>query len=139
MTDSTYALKIPIEIDNSGNFLYISNVLQNVRQNLKMIILTNPGEKLMDPNYGLGIRKYLFEPARGSVDISVTEQNYAKVNLKPHQEQILIELTKQVNKYNPEILIRSVQAVTQDNILLLTIKYNFKGYIDDSIEVSVNL
>jgi phage baseplate assembly protein W len=31
------------------------------RQNLKMLILTIPGERIMDPNFGVGLRRYLFE------------------------------------------------------------------------------
>tara|TARA_R100000808_G_C2155443_1_gene167949 strand:+ start:16921 stop:17316 length:396 start_codon:yes stop_codon:yes gene_type:complete len=30
-------------------------------QNLKMLVLTAPGERIMDPNFGVGLRNYLFE------------------------------------------------------------------------------
>ena len=30
-------------------------------QNLKMLILTSPGERIMDPEFGVGLRNYLFE------------------------------------------------------------------------------
>ena len=30
-------------------------------QNLKMLVLTNPGERMMDPNFGVGIRQFIFE------------------------------------------------------------------------------
>ena len=34
---------------------------QLAKQNLKMLILTIPGERIMDPSYGVGLRRYLFE------------------------------------------------------------------------------
>jgi phage baseplate assembly protein W len=34
---------------------------QLAKQNLKMLILTAPGERIMDPSFGVGLRNYLFE------------------------------------------------------------------------------
>ena len=34
---------------------------QLAKQNLKMLVLTSPGERIMDPNFGVGLRRYLFE------------------------------------------------------------------------------
>ena len=31
------------------------------KQNLKNLILTSPGERMMDPLFGVGIRRFLFE------------------------------------------------------------------------------
>ena len=31
------------------------------RQNIKMVVLTSPGERIMDPEFGVGARNYLFE------------------------------------------------------------------------------
>ena len=31
-----------------------------IKQNLKMLLLTRPGEYVMDPNYGVGLPDYLF-------------------------------------------------------------------------------
>ena len=29
-----------------------------IKQNLKMLILTNPGERVMDPEFGVGIKQF---------------------------------------------------------------------------------
>lgn len=139
MADPTYTIKLPIEVNNSNNFEYISDLLENTRQNLKMLILTSPGEKIMDPEYGLGIRKYLFDPVNGSVDTSRVDLGYVNINLKEHRQEIFIELTKQVNEYNPEIKIENIETDIQDNILFLKIYYNYKGFISDSLQMSINL
>lgn len=45
---------------NSG-YLLVTDIRQNIKQNLKMIVLTNPGERVMDANFGVGLRRFLFE------------------------------------------------------------------------------
>jgi len=32
-----------------------------VKQNIKMLLFTSPGERVMDANFGVGLRSYLFE------------------------------------------------------------------------------
>jgi len=45
------------------------SVLESVKQNLKMLLLTSPGERVMLPDFGVGIRRYLFEMAnQGTYD-----------------------------------------------------------------------
>ena len=55
---------IPEEIttDSNGNVLskkYIG--LEALKFNLRNILLTIPGEKISDPNFGVGLQQYLFE------------------------------------------------------------------------------
>ena len=63
--------------DNSG-FHMIDSLKVNIKQNLKMLILTNPGERVMTPNFGVGIRKYLFEV--------VSDEVYAEIDSKIKQQ-----------------------------------------------------
>jgi len=35
--------------------------IEVIKFHLKNIVLTNPGEKLSDPNFGVGLKKYLFD------------------------------------------------------------------------------
>jgi len=53
---------LPLIYDqNDGPFRLTKSIKQALIQNFKNLILTNPGEKMMDPNFGVGIREYLFE------------------------------------------------------------------------------
>jgi phage baseplate assembly protein W len=60
-------------------------------QNFKNLILTNPGERMMDTEFGVGITKYLFEP-----------QNTFVYN------QIQTRMEEQVRRYMPSIKIIEV-------------------------------
>tara|TARA_R100001132_G_C3261233_1_gene85293 strand:+ start:134 stop:529 length:396 start_codon:yes stop_codon:yes gene_type:complete len=56
------AVQLPLIQDKiDGFYLLIKDYETLSRQNLKMLLLTNPGERIMDPNFGVGIRKYLFD------------------------------------------------------------------------------
>ena len=53
---------LPLIYDlNDGPFRLTKSIKQAITQNFKNLVLTNPGERMMDPNFGVGIREYLFE------------------------------------------------------------------------------
>lgn len=56
-----YSPKIPYTRDTIDGFSTNKTALETIRQDLKMLLLTNPGERMMNPDYGIGIRRYLFE------------------------------------------------------------------------------
>lgn len=54
--------KIPLLIDAiDGHYGLNKTIHEAVQQNLKNLILTQKGEKIMDSNFGVGLRSYLFE------------------------------------------------------------------------------
>ena len=83
--------------DNSG-FHMVTTLKGNIKQNLKMLILTNPGERVMDPNFGVGIRRYLFEV--------VSDEVYAEIDSK---------IKQQVSLYLPYLKITRVQFARDPN------------------------
>lgn len=57
-----YSPKLPLTKDaNDGLYALNKTALESIKQDLKMLVLTNPGERMMDPNYGVGLRRILFE------------------------------------------------------------------------------
>ena len=54
--------KIPLLLDKTQpGFELINNYRDLIKQNMKMILLTNPGERVMLPEFGVGISGLLFE------------------------------------------------------------------------------
>ena len=51
----------PLQFSNNGSYLNHPDKASLVRFHLTNLLLTNPGEKISDPDYGVGLRKYLFE------------------------------------------------------------------------------
>ena len=85
------------ESDNGG-FEMIATLNMMIKQNLKMLILTNPGERVMVPNFGVGIRRYLFEV--------VSDEVYAEIDSK---------IKQQVSLYLPYLKITRVQFARDPN------------------------
>jgi hypothetical protein len=104
--------KLPLQTDPNDGYALNKTYADMVSQNLKMLILTAPGERIMDPEFGVGIRNYLFE------------QNHSTT----HQE-IDLKIKNQVNKYMPFLDVRTVilgPDEIQDgnpNLLKIQIKY----------------
>ena len=54
--------KLPLTIDSVfGPYNLLTDYNSLAQQNLKMLILTNPGERMMDTSFGVGLLGYLFE------------------------------------------------------------------------------
>jgi len=53
--------KLPIQRDPQDGYALTKTHSEMVLQNLKNILLTVPGERIMDPMFGVGLRTYLFE------------------------------------------------------------------------------
>ena len=57
-----YAAQLPLQYDSvDGPYTLLKDVSAVGKQNLKMLVLTNPGERIMNPDFGVGISRYIFE------------------------------------------------------------------------------
>ena len=89
---SGIAPRLPLVFDNVfGPYGLITDFETLAKQNLKMLILTNPGERMMDTQFGVGLRKYLFEQNEGST--------YSEIQTR---------IRNQVQRYLPFIGIKRI-------------------------------
>ena len=57
-----YGPKLPLKsTPDDGKYGLTKSITENTAQNLKNLILTCPGERIMDPEFGVGLKLYLFE------------------------------------------------------------------------------
>ena len=92
-----------------------------VKQNIKMILLTCPGERMMITNFGLGLRNYLFQMPTQSL-----------VN------EIKSKAVQQLSQYSPPISIRNMEVNFENDILYFKLDYIVNlTKVSDSIEVEV--
>src|SRR5215213_9245190 len=54
-------LAFPPRVDADGRLAWSAGEA-NVRESIHLILLTEPGERLMREEFGCGLRRYLFEP-----------------------------------------------------------------------------
>lgn len=73
---------LPLIYDqNDGPFRLTKSIGQEIVQNFKNLILTNPGEKMMDPEFGVGIREYLFELEASGIKQEIIEKINQQVSI----------------------------------------------------------
>ncbi len=104
------AVRLPLRQDSGDGFTLIKNFETMIKQNFKMLILTAPGERVMDPGYGVGMKGYFFS--------NVHENTYAEIDTK---------IREQVNTYMPFVTIQEVSFNTSEqdmNKLGVAIKYS---------------
>ena len=113
------SLKLPLAYDSEdGPYRLTKTLGENVQQNFKNLMLTNPGERVMIPGFGAGIRQLLFEP--------ISEELFDRVRSR---------IFSQVRAFMPFVTIEDVflnsQSDRQDfgpNEVQITIVYNIYSY-----------
>ena len=80
--------KLPLVSDAAdGPYLLNKTVEEATKQNLKNLVLTQPGERVMDPFFGVGIRSFLFEQDNQFLEESIREVIGSQVSsYLPHVE-----------------------------------------------------
>ena len=116
--------KLPLIRGDVNDFELITSYLDLVKQNFKNVMLTNPGERVMEPEFGVGIRNYLFE-------------NFNNTTYK----QIDTKIRKQVDMYMPAITINEVSfdGSAQDaNLLGIAIIFSIHSIgVRDLLEFTI--
>lgn len=124
-----YSPKLPIISDPEDGFRLTKTLPEMAKQNLKMLVFTNPGERMMDPKFGVGIKSYLFE--------NNNQITYGKIESK---------ITDQVRTYLPYINIEkisfsagTVDASIAENFIGIRIEYSIENLgLFDLLEISLN-
>lgn len=138
MATSFYQAKLPLEINEQDSFVKINNESANIKQKLRMIVLTNKGEKIMNPDFGVGIQKYLFENNNKKINYNYNSlgalETIDSINIA---EEIKMEINSQVNKYLQEINISNIEILIENNTLYTKIEYEIRGFFQDSLTINL--
>lgn len=105
----------PLREQAEGKYetLEVTDLTKVVDQNIKMILLTRKGERLTNPNFGVGLHNYLFEEYN-TVQNGLSSQ-------PPLRENIISQLAR----YAPEIRIDNLTINTSIDGRLLNIKIKY--------------
>ena len=119
-----YSPKLPVLRDPQDGFGLTKSIPEAVQQNLKNLLLTSPGERVMDIDFGVGLRSALFQ------------QNTLSL-----REDIQAEIERQVAKYMPFVNIQQInfgQEETFEETLNIQVRYSI-GQLDavQILELSV--
>ncbi len=105
--------EVPLSRDHRhGVYALITTYKEEIKQNFKNLLLTSPGERVMNPDFGVGLRRYLFEFRDHSLPL------------------IRQRIEQQVSKYMPFIRINKIDLNTDEmntgnpNIISIKIIYD---------------
>jgi phage baseplate assembly protein W len=102
------------------------------KQNLKMLILTIPGERIMDPNFGVGLRRYLFE-FNGSNTYSLIESKIRE-QVGRYLSYIQIDnIQFQIPEGNPDLYPHNLSVAISFTILPLQQSTSLQIDVDQPI------
>ena len=117
--------KLPLNLDPELGYQMNKTLIEVIRQNLKMILLTSPGERVMIPEFGVGLKRYLFE------------------NISPSfKDSIEQKIREQVATYMPSVFLESIlfdESEMNSNKMYIGIAYSVPSAgIMDTLLMPVN-
>tara|TARA_B100000287_G_C20502828_1_gene729792 strand:+ start:64 stop:474 length:411 start_codon:yes stop_codon:yes gene_type:complete len=107
-------------LNETNMFTGTSDTKEQAKSNLLNLLFTHPGERIMQPTFGIGLKELVFE------------QN---VNLESLKKQIQV----QVNKFIPNIMLQKINAQTSENEHTISFFLNYMYVLDrssDSIQLN---
>lgn len=120
------APKFPLRFKEKLGFEDVENTKELVLFHLKNLLLTNPGEKISDPEYGVGLRRFLFEQLNfetvGEIEDRITSQIGQKLSYIDLSE-VLVTPFEDINKLQIKIQF-SIENVLDNEVLDLEIALN---------------
>ena len=89
--------KFPLSFDDSYGYSNAQTTVEVVNFHLKNLLLTNPGEKISDLNYGVGVKQYLFEQIEPGILNLISDRIFRAIKIHlGYLEQVSVNISSQV-------------------------------------------
>lgn len=111
-------------------FLFSQKNLDQVRSDLLVLLLTNPGERVMLPDFGTPLRSLLFEPNDPTIEIQAREM-----------------IIQSIAQWEPRITIKNITvssgsldtSTSADHVLGISIEFFDPGKIAEVQELRLEI
>ncbi len=113
---------VAFPLDSVNMFKGTTTVKEQVKSNLINLLLTEPGERVNEPNFGVGLKKLLFEQS-------------------PNIEVLKEKINTQIEFYIPTITLSDVSFTPSEDeyklFILISYSFNLDGSTD-AIQLNLN-
>lgn len=123
-----YGITLPLKRGGNGYFEQAFTSFEQAKSNLKNLLLTKRGERVMQPEFGTGLETLLFEPMDDSFETKLTDVITETVNYwLPYIniEEIDIEMTDEMK--DRHIAHMKIQFTVGNQIDLQEITFTVRG------------
>ena len=104
------SIGVSLPFNGPGVFNKTYSTKDQIKSNLINLLLTSPGERVMNPLFGCGIKRFLFEP--------MTETGY---------DDLRENIINSIDIFVPEITVQDILIVSSgENTITITVKYVLK-------------
>ena len=106
------AIGVGLPFNRPGVFKSTFSTRDQTKSNIVNLLLTNKGERIMNPEFGADISYLLFE--------GMTDSNIANIQDK---------VTTAINNYIPQIIVDSVDVVYDQTYYTINITINYRSIV----------
>ena len=120
--DKNVTIGVAFPLDDTNMFKGTKTVKEQVKSNLLNVLLTEKGERVNEPNFGVGLKSILFQQ-------------------HPDEDALKENITTQISIYVPEITLIDVLVdfMSDNHTLFIKIIYSFNlDGTTDSIQLNFN-
>lgn len=101
-------LLVPFGLDSNGHPAVTQSPDIQAMQHVKSVVATNPGERVMLPDYGVPVRGYLFQPDPELITLKINR-----------------DVTIQLARWEPAISVLGIRASPDSDFGLAEIEVDF--------------
>lgn len=123
-------------VKNSLGFLSPQRGIDQVKSDLLILLLTNPGERVMMPNYGTPLRRYLFD--QNDPTTAGTVRDLIANSIKTWEPRITVKSITVTDNVN-EAATNPSDTVQATDVLGINIEFFDPGNIKDVQNLSLQI
>ena len=113
-------LGVPYPITkNPRGFLYSQDGIDQIKSDMLVLLLTNPGERVMLPDFGTPLRKLIFEP--NDNQLTSTARNMIIDSIRRWEPRIAVQNIEVSSKIDDKSLNKSDDKQEIEHILFIRI------------------
>jgi len=109
----------PVAPDDTGRLPFVSGP-EKVRQSIFTLLDTDPGERVMRPDLGCGLRRYLMAPNNPATRAAIAR-----------------EITQALGRWEPRIQLLDIQVSPTDDRAMVLIEIHYAQVLDARQDVLV--
>jgi|TARA_Y100000034_G_C6818537_1_gene368433 hypothetical protein len=126
----------PIE-KNPRGFLHSQRGVSQVKSDLLVLLLTNPGERVMLPEFGTPLRNLMFEPNDGQIESQAREMIINSIKL--WEPRIVVSAIEVSSSIDEDDLHAQDTGTEKDHILSIKIMFFDPENIKQIQELKLNV